>query len=723
MTNIIGQSFGRYHILEQLGEGGMAVVYKAYDTRLERDVAVKVIRTENLPQNGVEKALKRFEREAKTLAKLTHPNIVPITDYGEHDGKPYLVMPFLSSGTLKQRLGKPIPAEEAVRVLIPIARALQYAHQQGIIHRDVKPANILITSDGEPMLTDFGIAKILDAEETLDLTGTNAAMGTPEYMAPEQAMAKTADHRADIYALGIVLYEMVTGRKPYSADTPMALMIMHARDPLPRPSQYVSNLPDGVEKVLLKALAKEPVNRYQNAAEMANAMEKLAAGSLVHGQSKRKVKLNSSQKPIEEITTSAFKENGPNNNVRLLVLGSWKRAFSFVAIIVMAGTILWLRFSPNMSIAQQSSRVSSGLPIENTSSFPNVPAKVNPVTPISTLTLEPTSILEMPATAAGSAYLQPSVAISLSNVAQIKLLAQQHVQKEGQSLGIFQWVTDVDFSSNGKYLAVASPKGTYMLNAQTLEILYRFESGKWTNSVRFSPDGALLATGDATGDNIVRLYSVKDGSLIRSLEGHTNEITALGFSPDGSILATGSQDRSVLLWNVTNGSLIRKLEGSTEWITSIAFSPDGKTLAIGLGAAIARLYLVSDGSYIGTLGGQSAWVTGVKFSPDGSILAVASGDYSIRLWHIPDNSLIRVLTGSESGFAAANSIAFSPDGTILTSGSNGKIQFWQVSEGTLLKTLNIDNESVGSLIFSPDGTILVSAPKYEGQIRLWGITQ
>jgi len=271
MPDLSGESFGRYHILEQLGEGGMATVYKAYDTRLETEVAVKVIRTENILPSVLDRALKRFEREAKALARLTHPNIVKVTDYGEYEGKPYLVMPYLPGGTLKQKLGKPIPWQEALQILLPIAEALDYAHSQNMIHRDVKPSNILLTERGQPMLTDFGIAKVLDLEETQDLTGTSAAVGTPEYMAPEQATAKTVDHRADIYALGVVLYEMVTGRKPFIADTPMAVLIKHATEPLPRPKQFASNLPEAVEKVLLKALAKDPANRYLSMAEIGGA--------------------------------------------------------------------------------------------------------------------------------------------------------------------------------------------------------------------------------------------------------------------------------------------------------------------------------------------------------------------------------------------------------------------------------------------------------------------
>jgi len=276
LANLIGKSLGRYHILEQLGEGGMAVVYKAFDTHIEVEVAVKVIRIEDLPPKIVDRSLKRFEREAKSLARLDHANIVRVTDYGKYEGQPFLVMPYLSGGTLKTRLrGKPIRAEEAADLLIPIADALAYAHGQGMIHRDVKPSNILISAKGSAMLTDFGVAKIIDEETTMDLTGTSATVGTPEYMAPEQATAKTVDHRADIYALGVVLYEMVTGRKPFQADTPMAVLIMHARDPLPRPSTFVPKLSGRVEQVLLKALAKDPANRYQSMGEFASALSAL----------------------------------------------------------------------------------------------------------------------------------------------------------------------------------------------------------------------------------------------------------------------------------------------------------------------------------------------------------------------------------------------------------------------------------------------------------------
>lgn len=273
MPNLVGQTLGRYHIVEQLGEGGMAIVYKAFDTRLERAVALKVIRTERMDDSQF---LGRFEREARALAKLTHPNIVHINDYGEHDGLPYLVMDFIPGGTLKEKIGAPIPWAEAAWFLAPVAGALDYAHKQGIIHRDIKPSNILVTDSGQPMLTDFGIAKMLQDDKSGNLTTSGIGMGTPEYMSPEQVMGSPVDVRTDIYSLGIVFYEMVTGRTPYKADTPMAIAIKLVNDPLPRPRQYVPGLPPQAEQVIFKALAKQVDDRYLDMGAFAAALEGLS---------------------------------------------------------------------------------------------------------------------------------------------------------------------------------------------------------------------------------------------------------------------------------------------------------------------------------------------------------------------------------------------------------------------------------------------------------------
>ena len=277
MTDLTGQYLGRYYLSERLGEGGMAVVYKAYDTRLERDVAVKIIRSGAFPADALGEVLKRFEREAKSLAKLSHSNIVKVYDYGEHDGEPYLVMEYLPGGTLKENLGRPIPWQEAVRLILPVARGVAYAHQRGVLHRDIKPANILITDGGEPMLSDFGIAKLFEGNQTTALTGSGMAVGTPEYMAPEQ-WTGTTSLQSDLYSLGIVLYEMVTGRKPYVADTPAAILIKQATEPLPSPRKFAMELPEALELVLIKVLAREPEDRYPDINAFMGALENLSVG-------------------------------------------------------------------------------------------------------------------------------------------------------------------------------------------------------------------------------------------------------------------------------------------------------------------------------------------------------------------------------------------------------------------------------------------------------------
>jgi eukaryotic-like serine/threonine-protein kinase len=277
LTDISGGSIGRYHLLEPLGQGGMAVVYRAYDTRLEREVALKLIRMEAFPPEVYDRILARFEREAKALAKMAHPHIVRVFDYGEYESAPYLVMELLEGGTLKQSLSGRLPVGAAAGLLAPVADALAYAHRRGILHRDVKPSNILLTEEGQVVLTDFGIAKLLAGEGERTLTGTGMGIGTPEYMAPEQGLGREVDGRADVYALGVMLFELLTGRKPYTADTPMAVILKQVNDPLPRPRDLVPDLPPDVERVLLKALAKKPEDRYEDMEAFAVVLKRLAA--------------------------------------------------------------------------------------------------------------------------------------------------------------------------------------------------------------------------------------------------------------------------------------------------------------------------------------------------------------------------------------------------------------------------------------------------------------
>lgn len=263
-----GQMLGPYRIINQIGQGGMATVYKAYQPSMDRNVAIKV-----LPGQLAESAefVQRFQQEARIIANLEHPHILPVFDFGESEGVTYFVMRFLEGGTLKDRMKDgPLSWDEIDRLFTQLAEALGYAHDRGIVHRDLKPANALIDSNGNLFLTDFGIAKLLESASPR-LTQTDAVMGTPAYISPEQAQALTVDRRSDIYSLGIILYEMVTGRVPFTADTPLAVILKQVSDPLPLPTSIKPDLPASVERVILKALAKNPHDRFSSTTEFVSA--------------------------------------------------------------------------------------------------------------------------------------------------------------------------------------------------------------------------------------------------------------------------------------------------------------------------------------------------------------------------------------------------------------------------------------------------------------------
>ena len=274
MEDLTGRQFGPYQVVAPLGEGGMAAVYKAYQPSVDRYVALKV-----LPQHFAKdpEFVERFKREAKVIANLQHPHILPVHDFGESDGYTYMAMRFIRGGELSQWIEKnqPLSLPQIRRIISQIGDALDYAHAQGVMHRDVKPSNVLIDERGNCLLTDFGLARMV--ETSVKITRTGGILGTPAYMSPEQGMGQGIDHRSDIYALGVVLYEMVTGRPPYQAETPMAIMIKHIQSPLPPPTKYNPDLPEDVERVILKALAKEKEDRFATAGDLVKALEKATA--------------------------------------------------------------------------------------------------------------------------------------------------------------------------------------------------------------------------------------------------------------------------------------------------------------------------------------------------------------------------------------------------------------------------------------------------------------
>jgi tRNA A-37 threonylcarbamoyl transferase component Bud32 len=265
-----GENIGPYRIIEQLGQGGMATVYKAYHAALDRYVALKVLHP---AFNEDATFTARFQREARVVAKLEHPSIVPVYDYAEHENRPFLVMKYIEGETLKARLARgPLNAAEITRVVDAVGSALAYAHQQGILHRDIKPSNVLISNDGQMYLADFGLARIAQAGEST--LSSDSIMGTPQYISPEQARGdKDLDAGTDIYSFGVMLYEMVVGQVPFNADTPFSIIHDHIYSPLPLPRSINEKVPESVERVLLKALAKERADRYEDVPSLVQAFK------------------------------------------------------------------------------------------------------------------------------------------------------------------------------------------------------------------------------------------------------------------------------------------------------------------------------------------------------------------------------------------------------------------------------------------------------------------
>jgi serine/threonine-protein kinase len=297
------QHIGRYRIKREIGRGGMAVVYLAHDPRVERDVALKILP----PHYKLETDLReRFEREAKIIASLEHPAIVPIYDYGEEEGQPYLVMRYMSGGSLDQRIlrtGQRLSLDYVFLILERIAAALDIAHDAGVIHRDLKPSNILLDQYNNPFLADFGIVKLV--KRVSGDRQTSTIVGTPAYMSPEQAQGVQVDRRSDIYGLGAVLFEMLTGHQPYEADSITGLLLMQVNAPIPQIQDVAPDVSAAFQQVIDSAMAKSPTQRFSSASAMAAAFGQAMRSSLLPNQDDTLIEKPDYEATVEFVSTVA----------------------------------------------------------------------------------------------------------------------------------------------------------------------------------------------------------------------------------------------------------------------------------------------------------------------------------------------------------------------------------------------------------------------------------
>jgi serine/threonine protein kinase len=494
--------FGRYEIKGEIGRGGMATVYHAYDPRFEREVAIKVLPHEMLHDVQFRT---RFEREAKTIAMLEHPAIVPVYDFGEEEGQPYFVMRYMTGGSLSDRMKLgPMSIQEAARLMMHLAPALDEAHAKGIIHRDLKPGNILFDQYNDPYVSDFGIAKLAEAQT--NVTGS-AIVGTPAYMSPEQAQGEGIDGRSDIYGLGVILFEMLTGQQPYHGDTPMSVVVKHITDPVPHILDIKPDLPGALETVIEKAMAKDRNARFQTVKALAEALDAVARGESPNfGPDKATLvvpsKTATAKRPDQTLADTVLVKKGQPDQgpaAPRKKLGLWIGLGAVVLFLVVAGVagvLIFKNGNPFVAapIPTQTKLIIQDTPTLEALPVPSTPEVVNP--PVASDTPAPSD------TPVPSPTPTVSGLPSIGGADQIAFLSDNNIWTMGVESTDLKQITkdstekhDLQWSPDGQSLFYISGKCVHYVTVPDGKdtSLTCFTAAAYFESFEISPDGQQVA--------------------------------------------------------------------------------------------------------------------------------------------------------------------------------------------------------------------------------------
>jgi WD40 repeat protein/serine/threonine protein kinase len=731
--------FGDYVLIEKLARGGMGVVYKARQVKLQRPVALKMILSSRLASPD---DVHRFHLEAEAAARLDHPGIVPIFEVGVHAGQHYFSMGLVEGGSLAERLKTgPLVPRLSASLTAQVADAVAYAHGQGIIHRDLKPGNILLDRDGKPRITDFGLAKNVKGDS--HLTQAGQVLGTPGFMPPEQAGGQTEliGPSSDVYSLGATLYCLLTGRPPFQAATPHETLGQVLKQEPVSPRQLNPAVDRDLETICLKCLQKDPARRYATAASLSADLRRFLDAAPIEAR------------PVGRIERS-WRWCGRNRLVASLVGG--------IALLLLVGAIAggalailadqraraakaseqrahlaqelsdrrW--YAAEMNLAYQdwkdgyTNQTQARLARQASRSGDTPDPRgfewyfLNRLCRMEMASLEgPRSPVHAVAFSAdGRSFAAASVgesndggAIFIWNTAERRLVHALPLP--------WAHVFGLAYRPDGTMVAaVGAPEGRPgevrvwdPTSGRELKVLAT-QSGRRTRALAFTPDGQRLIR--AESDGVVRITDL-EGNVVQSLSEVKGEVDCVACSPDGQRLAVSGGEGTVQVFELASGRFALGLEGPGAGILSVAYSPDGKLLAAAGRDGIIQLWSARSGQAVHLLRGHTEAVQCVRFSPDGRYIASAGDDRKIRLWDVASGALALTLRGhSETVF----SVAFSPDGWRLVSGGgDATVKVWDALSPQEFHPIRAHTNSVYTVAFSADQERFASAG-VDGTIRI-----